>query len=92
MEGKEVLNVVESLKKQKEENVIAKEEKKNKKKERKGDFFQTLRNVCMCVCVCVCVCVCCVVWQIKCEATRQKECSICHMLRCLWKGCLYDQL
>ena len=70
--------------------------KRKQKKGKKREFFPDAKKcvcVCVCVCVCACVCVCCAVWQIKCKATGQKECSICHrMLRCLWKGCLYDQL
>lgn len=64
MEGKDVLQVVEDLKKKKEEKAQAKEAKNERKREQKELFYRCKEK-------CVCR-------KSKCEAAGLKECPICH--------------
>ena len=64
MEGKDVLKVVQSLKKKKEEKILAKTAKDDQIREGKEIFYR-----CKDHCVC---------GKSKCEAAGLKECSNCH--------------
>ena len=64
MEGKDVVNTADALKKKKEKQAQAKEAKIEKKRERKGDVLQMQRkSVC---------------GNSKCNAIGLKECPKCH--------------
>ena len=79
MEGKDVLQVVEDLKKKKDEKAQAKKAKSERKREQKGLFYK-----CKEICVC---------GKSICEAAGLKECPKCHdILRsvCSKAGCKID--